>query len=40
MIVITLRYLWRGFMLARTATAPDDGTNASAAGGKDREDAS
>lgn len=40
MIVITLRYLWRGFMLARTATALDDGTGAPAAGGEDREDAS
>ena len=40
MIVITLRYLWRGFMLARTATALDDGTGAPAAGDEDREDAS
>ena len=40
MIVITLRYLWRGFILVRAAIAPDDGTGAAAVGGKDREDTS
>ena len=40
MIVITLRYLWRGFILVRAAIAPDDGTGAVAVGGKDREDTS
>ena len=38
MIVITLRYLWRGFILVRAAIAPDDGTGAVAVSGKDRED--
>ena len=40
MIVITLRYLWRGVTLARTALPPDDSARAPAAGGKDGEDAS
>ena len=40
MIVITLRYLWRGSILIRAAIAPDDGTGAPVAGGKDREDKS
>ena len=40
MIVITLRYIWRGFMLARTALPPKDAIGAPAAGGKDGEDAS
>jgi len=40
MIVITLRYLWRGFIIVRAAIAPDDGTGAAAVGGKDREDTS
>ena len=40
MIVITLRYLWRGVTLARTALPPDDSARTPAAGGKDGEDAS
>ena len=40
MIVITLRYLWRGFIIVRAAIAPDDGTGATAVGGKDWEDTS
>ena len=40
MIVITLRYLWRGFILVRPAIAADDGTGAAAVAGKDREDTS
>lgn len=40
MIVITLRYIWRGFMLARTALPPKDAIGAPAAGGNDGEDAS
>ena len=40
MIVITLRYLWSGFILVRAAIAPDDGNGALAVGGKDREDTS
>ena len=40
MIVITLRYIWRGFMLARTALPPEDAISARAADGKDGEDAS
>ena len=40
MIVITLRYIWRGFMLARNALPPKDAIGAPAAGGKDGEDAS
>ena len=32
MIVITLRYIWRGFMLARNAIAPDDAIDAPAVG--------
>jgi len=40
MIVITLRYLWRGFVIVRAAIAPNDSTGAPAVGGKDREDTS
>lgn len=40
MIVVTFRYIWRGFMLARTALPPKDAKGAPAAGGKDGEDAS
>ena len=40
MIVITLRYIWRGFMLARNALPPKDAIGAPAADGKDGEDAS
>ena len=40
MIVITLRYLWRGSTLIRAAIAPDDGTGAPVVGGKNREDKS
>ena len=39
MIAITLRYMWRGFMLARTALPPMDSNGAPTAGGKDGEDA-
>ena len=39
MIAITLRYMWRGFMLARTALPPMDSKGAPTAGGKDGEDA-
>ena len=37
MIVITLRYLWRGVMLARTALPSDDGRGTPEADGKDGE---
>jgi len=40
MIVITLRYMWRGFMLARTALPPMDANGEPAAGRKNGEDAS
>ena len=40
MIVITLRYLWLGVMLARTTLPPDNATEAPAAGDKNGEDAS
>ena len=40
MIVITLRYLWRGVTLARNIRPPDDDAGSPAVGGKSREDAS
>ena len=39
MIAITLRYMWRGFMLARTTVLRMDSNGAPTAGGKDGEDA-
>ncbi len=40
MVVITLRYLWSGVMLARTVLPPEGADGANSADGKGGEDAS